>query len=636
MAVGGPIRRALVGVVLFSGVGCAPPTPPTRTTRGAARYGAPAPTAAPAHRALAEATHATRRRLGGRQHVRPKNKVTWPLPSAERPRFVPRGLGFDSRECPEPPSRQAALNWHAPLTGATASAHATRAPPSEAGSCEVRDGVLAMRHACLHDGTFYVRTAVGGERLAVRTPRWGPWGRGGRAEPPVHVQPWRDPAHGPPGARMWLRGTWLFAQPRLAFSPKNVYHALDELELLDGLARRADMRLRTLTAFVSLNHRPPLLNGTLLGALLALATEAPMAYHLPPEPMPAALCFDAALLEVDQNVSALAAACGAAGAAVAGAAAPPPRAPHGTHDGFVDIARSSYARLRMHGTPPRSASAFERTRVLIVNRLSSRTLVNLPYLAHALVRAGAHVTVAAFECLELVAQIALVSRASTLIGAHGAALSLGRFLPDDGAIVELRSAPCIEDDLSWMGFRSRFAVLGAPARATVSDLPCPLWRAKTGMPFVVDIIAVLGAVRALDRVACRHARCARAPPACSAAQLGGEAADGHLATHGTLPGELRPGVPLVSVRAARYEREVRGRAEVARADAARGGARERDSAAATQLAGNRAPRAGESDNATQSGWVQPWRAWDACRRAHAALAPPHVRHASADTAMANG
>ncbi|KAJ1637171.1 hypothetical protein T492DRAFT_901142, partial [Pavlovales sp. CCMP2436] len=354
------------------------------------------------------------------QRPKVKGKVVWPLPSKSMPRFVPRGIDFDTLVCPKAPPKQTALGTHAPLTAESASAHRMAPPLSSVGSCEVRKGMLVLRHACLHNSTFYLRTGADAERLVVRSPRWGPWGALGRAEPPVHLQTYGEAVpYGPPEGRVWLRGAWLFAQPRLAFSPKNVYHGLDEIEQLDDKARRADYRLRAFAAVVTLNRRGPLLNGTLLGAVIALAGDATVAYHLPPEPMPVPLCFRTAVLELDQNETRAAAACAAAVSAPG--AEPLPRAPPGTRDSFVDVASGAYARLQMQGAPPRSSRGFASARVLIIHRLNQRRLVNLPFLAYELLRAGAHVTIAAFECLELTVQIALVSRASTLIGAHGAA-----------------------------------------------------------------------------------------------------------------------------------------------------------------------------------------------------------------------
>jgi hypothetical protein len=530
--------------------------------------------------------------------------LVWPLPSARAPRFVPRGIDFDTLACPEAAPKQMGLKRHALLDAESTTKYSKAPPRSDTGSCQVRDGTLAMRNACLRDSIFYLRTGGNSERLIVRTPRWGPWGANGRAEPPLYFQPWRHAARGPPEGRIWLRGAWLFAQPRLNFSPKNVYHSLDEIEKLDGIARRADMRLSAFRGLVTLNRGGPLLNGTLLGALIALAMDA---FHMPPKPMPSALCFDTVVLEIDQNVTAAASVCTSRLDQGADAAEPPLREPPGAGDCFLSLTREAYTQLRLHGAPPRSTGSFQSARVLIIHRLSSRRLVNLPYLAYALLRAGMDVTIAAFECLELKEQIALVSRASTLVGAHGAALSLGRFLPDDGAIIELRSSPCVEDDQSWMGFRSRFAVIGAPPDATVPDIPCPLWRAKTGMPFVVGIVDVIHAVRVLDRVACRHSQCSSAPPGCLALH----------ATRGTSglsvsarKGELRPGVPLVSARLARLVHERSKRQEQQRAAAN----------STTRWPTSAIPLS------QSEGWVQPWRAWDICRSGESAAPQPSHSH----------
>ncbi|KAJ1637172.1 hypothetical protein T492DRAFT_954326 [Pavlovales sp. CCMP2436] len=150
-----------------------------------------------------------------------------------------------------------------------------------------------------------------------------------------------------------------------------------------------------------------------------------------------------------------------------------------------------------------------------------------------------------------------------------------------------------------MGFRSRFAVLGAPAVATMTDLPCPLWRAKTGMPVVVDISAVVVALRALDRLACRHAQCGHGSPNCAAVHGG--------AVDGTREGELRPGVPLDSVRAEQYSNTVQRWNAVAANRTVAGVPRE---ARPSALVPARAAEEGAAGS-----WRQPWRTWDACRRA---------------------
>mmetsp|Transcript_43344 Transcript_43344/g.107654 ORF Transcript_43344/g.107654 Transcript_43344/m.107654 type:complete len:86 (-) Transcript_43344:148-405(-) len=63
------------------------------------------------------------------------------------------------------------------------------------------------------------------------------------------------------------------------------------------------------------------------------------------------------------------------------------------------------------------------------------------------------------------------------------------------------------------------------------------------MPVIVDIRAVVVALRALD-----HAQCGHGPPACAAVH-----------GDGTREGELRPGVPLDSVRAEQTSSTIRRR-----------------------------------------------------------------------------
>lgn len=509
--------------------------------------------------------------------------LSWPLLTSLQPRLLPRDLDVHARKCPGRRSIQTMLKDHLPLT--MAHTHVVAPPHSDTGTCEVRNRALVMNKACLRERIFTVRTGVDGDALLMREPRWGPWGMRGRVEPPLFFQ--TISLASSLEARSWMRGTWLFAQPRLAFSSQNIYHALDEFQEMDEFARRANTQLASVDALVTLNNRPPLLNGTLFGALLELALPSPAIFHLPPAPWATTLCFETVILEIDRNGSAAATLCA--------------QGLHGTRrklsravedDNFNAVKRAAYARLHLRGSPPRVASGFERAHVLIVHRLRSRRLENMPFLAHALLRSGIQVTIAALECLDLAAQIVLVSRSSTLIGAHGAALALGRFLPDDGAIIELRSTPCVEADISWMGFRSRFAVLGAPSEATVPDLRCPLWRAKTGVPFIADVAQTLNAVHALDPLACRCKRCRRVLTNCAVFHEPG-------APWRTRAGELRPGVPLL--RAAAQQAGLLGI---------------NDTISTISLPSR--PQldtgAGSRDVVPYHLRMHPWYAWDVCRR----------------------
>jgi capsular polysaccharide biosynthesis protein len=139
---------------------------------------------------------------------------------------------------------------------------------------------------------------------------------------------------------------------------------------------------------------------------------------------------------------------------------------------------------------------------------SSRVIRNLSFLVTSLQALGADVTVVAFECMCLAEQIAAVANSSTLIGAHGAGLSHGNALPDDAAIVELRSSPSnATSAFTSMGFRPRHAIGGAPRAVTILAANCSdhggPWASNSKAAVIADIDKVVDAVKRLDPIGLR-------------------------------------------------------------------------------------------------------------------------------------
>jgi hypothetical protein len=152
-------------------------------------------------------------------------------------------------------------------------------------------------------------------------------------------------------------------------------------------------------------------------------------------------------------------------------------------------------------------------RVTIVHRLKDRRLLNLKYVGWVLRDCGFHVTVVSLECLPLEAQLAVISNSSTLLGVHGAGMTLGHALPRDALVIELRTAPCTEEARGIpYQMRSHNEIIGAPRVAVMPNGTCPPpWKYnRRGYDAVVDIDAVLRAIYLKDPIASQDR--ARWPP----------------------------------------------------------------------------------------------------------------------------
>jgi len=114
------------------------------------------------------------------------------------------------------------------------------------------------------------------------------------------------------------------------------------------------------------------------------------------------------------------------------------------------------------------------------------------------------VTIVSLECLPLEAQVAVVSNSSTLMGIHGAGLTLGHTLPEDALVLELRTGACTEE-ARGVPYQMRAAarIVPAPREAVMPTRACPPpWKYNTReRDGVADIAAILDAIYELDPVA---------------------------------------------------------------------------------------------------------------------------------------
>lgn len=370
-------------------------------------------------------------------------------------------------------------------------ARGLRAPPADPDSsaCAVRMGTRAMlfvRNACLRDGTLFLRTSADRPPLSVWNASFGP------ADHPhvtrVQLAEWSTAEHAPPGPYHWVGGVWLALSPRFRFGTRNLFHALTEsIHYLDAVARAARVAANETRAL--LVQPRDMLHDDVTGKLWALANGPRQAFHVA---RGVTVCFADLRMDVAHD--------GARAAEGGACSRAPMEQPRAASSEGVDLVGAARRALGLPPAPREVGGLWPRPRITVVHRLKTRRIANLGFLTAALKALGADVTVASFECVPIEVQLALVSNSSTLIGVHGAGLALGKFLPHDGAILELRSAPCATADRSSMRFRSRYRVLGAPRAATVPRAECPLWKAKASFDAVVDVEAVLGAVNSLDAI----------------------------------------------------------------------------------------------------------------------------------------
>ena len=81
--------------------------------------------------------------------------------------------------------------------------------------------------------------------------------------------------------------------------------------------------------------------------------------------------------------------------------------------------------------------------VVIIQRRSSRFILNCDALLDAMKQLTVHASVLALEDFDLTSQLRLMRGVTTLIGAHGAGLAWSHLMRADGLVVELSPFPCI-------------------------------------------------------------------------------------------------------------------------------------------------------------------------------------------------
>ena len=116
--------------------------------------------------------------------------------------------------------------------------------------------------------------------------------------------------------------------------------------------------------------------------------------------------------------------------------------------------------------PPVNVKAGQQPRIVIIERLNSRRILNLGFVEKVLRQRGWGVTTVHLECLTVTEQFRAIRNATTLLGAHGAGLSWGRFLPTNATLIQLVGFPCAYESHSNMHVHNPYGILPADARAT--------------------------------------------------------------------------------------------------------------------------------------------------------------------------
>ncbi|KAG8459517.1 hypothetical protein KFE25_012852 [Diacronema lutheri] len=449
-------------------------------------------------------------------------------------RFAPAGISAASTACPPfamDPNRTTRTNMRQlPLRAGTAPAARTRARRAELSWCAFDrcaarppSRVVHLRNVCLHNDTFYAFSDRDAPPVLLHTDWWGHPRE--KRELRRLLREVRSEA-ALPAAPLWLEGTWVVTTPRFRYGGDNIFHAI--LEEVGWLMRAMSCGSIAATRDLSflLEHGEPILGRTTLGRLWELATDGARTYFRPRDAMATAFCFRHVHAESSGEANAGLAACArlgragarararddvrggdmAAVAAEAEAARAWPGWPAGNASfrGFPEIVERARARLGLARTVGRVERAWAAPRVTVVHRLKNRRIVNLGYLTDALRAEGFDVTVVSLECMPLEAQLAVVSNSSTLLGVHGAGLTLGHALPPDALVIELRTAPCTEEAHGVpYQMRRRNAIVPAPRAAVDPRGRCPpAWKVNNReKDAVVDIEAVLRTILAKDPIA---------------------------------------------------------------------------------------------------------------------------------------
>lgn len=467
--------------------------------------------------------------------------------------FRPAGLHIGSVACPRPASvsglrARREQNLQQTIAGL---ARASQQPTT----CRVhrcgRVSALDVSFACLTPTYDLQVAAYPGEsaleRVAILDQDWGWPGYERRLR--LNVVSVNFSEHGELRAP-WLAGRWHLVAPPYHFGVNNLHHELTgTMHYLEERLGCAGVGAQD--ASYLFMHDEELLKPRGVGSqIFNLATDSAALYYWPLVEDAAAgeiplVCFERVVVElnVHEGIAALEPYCAAhtpvppERTSTTGRSAPPasalvpagaPQDAHGlTPESLVAImARRARERQALPPTPLRHVGpAMPRPAITIIHRLRTRRLLNLDHLLRALRRVDlGDVTVVALECLRLEQQVAIATESSSLVGVHGAGMMLAKFLPRDGAQIELRSAPCTNRDHNFQKRRPSFAVVPAPWNSVLegpvagqrrrddrpprspddvgrnTSLRCPLWRANDPSDVVVDIPAVIATIERLDPV----------------------------------------------------------------------------------------------------------------------------------------
>lgn len=386
--------------------------------------------------------------------------------------------------------------------------------------------VATMADVCLVDGTMYLigPTSPPGSRFVLQDIAWGNrvvFARMGLSPQTrttqLHLSSVESVDELPADRVDWLRGPWVLATPLFRYGQANPFHALTEdlylvgqVRTCGGLAAVGDED----GVQVLLLHGRPFLGTNTAGRIWDLALgncsdrcdhHPSRAWYLPKEVRTSrhALCFERAHIHAHNFSQGARDACDAAGRA----RAPPDwrgwPAPKSAGNLGRGLAVEASRRLGVEQPPALvSMSGWRRPRITIITR-RTRRLLNAQYLADALAASGLHVTLVSFECLPMAAQIAVAANSSTIIGVHGAGLTMGVALAPDAAVVELRTAPCAETDrYDIYNTTKQFRILPGLRAAVGPQVPCPPpWKLNAReKDAVADISAVARAIADLDPV----------------------------------------------------------------------------------------------------------------------------------------
>jgi hypothetical protein len=480
-------------------------------------------------------------------------------------RFVPAGITLDGRDC-EPfakdPNRTTRERIdQVPLSAASAEGMRAPAPPRGTRSrCSISEcveshprHVLRIQDACLHNDTLYLlsdRDTPAGAAPLLEDDTWGDPKR-----PRKFRRFFREVSaveRIPAARHVWLDATWAVVTPKFRFGKSNIFHAvLEEIGWLGAMTRCARIGTGASMRYLTKHHRK-LLGRSTTGRLWEIAMDGARTLWIPPEDSVAtAFCFRKLHYATDlpnphpdpyPDLSPHPHPIGSVGELHSATGVPPPShlpfvhlcarvdaltpapppawpgwpAGQATFTGFRTIVARARARLGLLPEAEAVGAKWAVPRVTVVHRLRNRRLTNIAYVAWALRDAGFAVTLVSLECMPLEPQLAVVSNSTTLLGVHGAGLTLGHALPPDALVLELRSAPCAEEARGVpYQMRAHSEIVPAPRVAVMPNGTCPPpWKYNSRHhDAVVDIDAVLRAIYAKDPVAKRQrGRWPKLPP----------------------------------------------------------------------------------------------------------------------------